>query len=305
MGLIGRAVLAVGMRPKVRRAITEGPGRRVAKRFVAGETLDDAIEVARQLNQEGFLVTLDALGESVTDPRAVDEASKLYLATLYTISEAHLRAEISVKPTQLGLLIDPEKCRRALEGLIERASEIGTTVTVDMEDRHTTEHTIALVSELSQRFPGRVGVALQAYLYRSRDDLRRLLEARVRVRLVKGAYREPKAIALRGREDISASFAALATQLLGSTSYAMIATHDDHLISLCEREIAARNLAGETYEFQMLYGVRRKLQHQLIARGHKVRVYVPFGDQWYPYLMRRLAEKPANLRFFAEALIRG
>jgi len=305
MGVLGRAVLAVGMRPKVQRMITEGPGRRVAQRFVAGETLEDAIRTARRLNDEGFLVTLDALGESVTDPRAMDQTAKLYLATLDTIADAHLRSEISVKPTQLGLLIDPERCRRHLELLVERASEIGTTVTVDMEDRHATEHTMTLVCELSQRFPGRVGVALQAYLYRAREDLRRLLEARVRVRLVKGAYREPKAISLRSREDISASFAALATQLLGSTSYAMLATHDDHLISLCEREIAARNLAGETYEFQMLFGVRRKLQQQLLDRGHKVRIYVPFGDQWYPYLLRRLAEKPANLRFFVEALVRG
>jgi proline dehydrogenase len=304
MGVLGRAVLAVGMRPKVRRMITEGPGRRVARRFVAGETLDDAIRVARRLNDDGFLVTLDALGESVTDPRAVDATSKLYLATLDTIADSYLRSEISVKPTQLGLLIDPERCRRHLEMLVARATEIGTTVTVDMEDRHATEHTIALVCELSQSFPGRVGVALQAYLYRSRDDLRRLLEARVRVRLCKGAYREPRAIALRRREDISASYAALATQLLGSTSYAMLGTHDDHLIALCEREIAARNLAGETYEFQMLHGVRTKLQRELIARGHKVRIYVPFGDQWYPYLLRRLAERPANLRFFAEALVR-
>lgn len=305
MGVLGRTVLAVGMRPKIRRMITEGPGRKVARRFVAGETLDDAIRVARRLNGEGFLVSLDALGESVTDPRAAEESTKLYLASLDAIDAEHLRAEISVKPTALGLLIDPERCRQQLETLVERATDIGSMVTVDMEDRHTTEHTISLVCELSQRFPGRVGVALQAYLYRSQDDLRRLLEARVRVRLVKGAYREPKQIALRSREEVSASFAALATQLLGSTSYAMLASHDEHLLSLCEREIAARNLAGETYEFQMLYGVRRKLQQELHDRGHKVRIYVPFGTQWYPYLMRRIAERPANLRFFLEALIRG
>lgn len=292
------------MRPRVRRMVTQGPGRRVANRFVAGETLEDAVRVAQELNAEGFLVTLDALGESVRDPRATDSAAELYLATLDVIAEQHLRSEISIKPTQLGLLVDPERCRKHIRTLVERASEIGTTVTVDMEDHRTTEHTISLVCDLSESFPGRVGVALQAYLHRSRDDLRRLLDARVRVRLCKGAYREPKTIALRSRSDISAAFAALATQLLGSTSYAMLATHDDTLIGICEREIAARDISGDTHEFQMLHGVRVPLQRELLQRGHKVRIYVPFGDQWYPYLMRRIAERPANIRFLAEALLR-
>lgn len=292
------------MRPSVRRAITQGPGRRVAKRFVAGERLEDAVHAARELNAEGFLVSLDALGESVTDPGATDAAAALYLSTLDTIADEHLRSEISVKPTQLGLMVDPERCRKHIERLVERAAEIGTTVTVDMEDHRTTEHTISLVCELSQAFPGRVGVALQAYLHRSRDDLRRLLESRARVRLCKGAYREPRTIALRRRPDVSAAYAALATQLLGSTSYAMLATHDEALVTICEKEVAARDLANETYEFQMLHGVRVPLQRALVQRGHKVRIYVPFGDQWFPYLMRRVAERPANLKFFAEALFR-
>lgn len=304
MGVLSRAVLGVGMRPRVQRMITEGPGKRMARRFVAGETLDQAVAVCRELNAEGFLVALDALGESVTDPRATDAAAHLYLRTLDAISDCYLRAEITLKPTQLGLLVDPERCRKHIESLVRHAAEIDTTVTVDMEDHRVTEHTISLVCELSQAFPGRVGVALQAYLHRSRDDLRRLMEARVRVRICKGAYREPKTIALRQRSDVSAAYAALATQLLGSTSYAMLATHDEALVSICEKEIAARDLANETYEFQMLYGVRVPLQRALVARGHKVRIYVPFGDQWYPYLVRRVAERPANIKFLLEALLR-
>lgn len=284
--------------------MTQGAGRRVARRFVAGETLEDAVAVARRLNDAGFLVSLDALGEAVTDATQAEAASELYLQILERIRSSGLRSEISVKPTQLGLAIDRDLCRRNLEKIVASAVEAGTTVTIDMEDHTTTERTIEMACDLARAYPDKVGVALQAYLHRSREDLRRLLEARVRIRLCKGAYKEPKSVAMRKREQISASFAALATRLLEGPSYAMIATHDESLVRIVEREVKARNLAGERFEFQMLYGVRRKLQKQLLERGHRVRIYVPFGTEWYPYLLRRLAERPSNLRFFAEAVIR-
>lgn len=305
MPVLRSAILAVGMRPRVRRLVTRGPGLAVARRFVAGETLDDAVRVARELNEHGFAVSLDALGESVNEAAQAKNATALYLQTLDRIADANLRAEISVKPTQLGLGVDPTLCHEHLERLVSHAAHLGTNVTVDMEDHRVTETTIRLVCDLSRSYPGRIGVALQAYLQRSRDDLRRLLDARVRVRLCKGAYHEPRSLAFRRRADVSSSYAALASRLLGSGSYAMIATHDGALIALVERELKARELTEDAFEFQMLYGVRRALQDELRARGHRVRIYVPFGTEWYPYLLRRIAERPANLRFFLEALIRG
>lgn len=304
MPLSRRLILGIGNRPKFRRQITEGSGRRVARRFVAGETLDEALAVARTLNAAGFLVSLDALGESVTDATHASAATELYVETLRRIGAGGVRSEISVKPTQLGLDIDEDVCRRNLERIVAAAAEVGTTVTIDMEGRDTTERTLALACDLARAYPDRVGVALQAYLHRSRADLSRLLEARVRIRLCKGAYKEPRSAALRKREEISAAFASLATTLLEGPSYAMVATHDPTLTTLVEREAKARNLAGERFEFQMLYGVHRKLQKKLLANGHRVRIYVPFGAEWYPYLLRRIAERPSNLRFVLAALLR-
>lgn len=299
-----RVILGIGHRPKVRRQVTQGLGRRVARKFVAGETLEDAVAVARRLNDAGFLVSLDALGEAVSDSGQAQAATDLYLETLLRIRASGLRSEISVKPTQLGLAVDADLCRRNLEHIVAAAADAGTTVTIDMEDHTTTERTIELACDLARAYPDRVGVALQAYLHRSREDLRRLMEARVRIRLCKGAYKEPRSIVLRKREQISASYAALATRLLEGPAYAMIATHDGDLVDLVEREVKVRNLASGRFEFQMLFGVRRKLQKQLLSRGHRVRIYVPFGTEWYPYLLRRLAERPSNLRFFLEALVR-
>jgi proline dehydrogenase len=284
---------------------TGGLGRKVALRFVAGEEIDDAIEAIRAINEEGASVSVDYLGENVTDLEQAKAAAGVYLATLDRIAAESLSSGISVKLTQLGLDIDGSHAFDLIEGIVARAAEIRTTVTLDMEDHRYTERTVEAAVRLGGSFPGAVGVAIQASLHRTPADLERLIEARVQVRLCKGAYLEPRAIAYRGRSEVDAAFARLANRLITSPSYAMIATHDEQLIDHVLRQVIRTGRVPGTYEFQMLYGVRRELQRRLAADGYRVRVYVPFGSQWYPYLMRRIAERPANVRFFLESLARG
>lgn len=297
-------VLGIAGRPAVRRAATGGIGRRVALRFVAGETLDDALRVIGELNAAGASVSIDYLGENVTDASHAAAATGVYVRALEQVAGHGLRANVSVKLTQLGLDFDPRTAYVHAERICATASTYGTTVTLDMEDHRYTDRTIDTCLRLSGAHPATVGIAIQAYLRRTPADLERLIDAGVGVRLCKGAYREPRAIALKRRHRVEEAYGRLATRLLGSRSYAMIATHDEDLIRGALGE--ARRLARprDTFELQMLYGVRRELQRQLLAEGHPLRIYVPFGDQWYPYLTRRIAERPANVRFFAEALVR-
>ncbi len=299
VSVIGRALLAVTDRSAVRSLFTDtGPGRGLATRFVAGEQLDEAEAVARNLNAKGFRVSLDHLGEHVTDAAQAVGARNDYLACLDRIDRDGLDANISVKLTQLGLGMDDDLAEESLDALAVRAAEVGTSVTVDMEESRHTEATIAMYERI-QRTRGNIGIAVQAYLRRTRDDLDRIVALGGHVRLCKGAYAEPEGVAYQGRTDVDAAFDRLAILLMGAEAVRpAIASHDE------ERLAHAKNLAASRhgyYEFQMLYGVRTPLQQQLLDEGLHVRIYVPYGAAWYPYLTRRMAERPANLWFFVRA----
>lgn len=274
-------------------------GRAVAERFVAGDTLGDAVEVAVELNGQGFSVSLDLLGEEVHDRETALQATAEYLDSLDRIAEVDLDANISIKPTQLGLAIDDGLAREAIERLGRAAAAAGTTVTIDMEDSRYTEATIRLF-EFGQAAQGNLGIAIQAYLRRTPEDLRRIMSLGGHVRLCKGAYVESPEVALTSKDDVDSAFSSQLKTLMGSeTTMPAIATHDRALIDEARR--LAREREGP-FEFQMLYGVRPELQRELVAEGFPLRVYLPFGSQWYPYLTRRLAERPGNALFFARAL---
>lgn len=293
--------VAVTQAGPVARAITNTrAGRALASRFVAGETLNDAAEVAKSLNGQGLLVSLDHLGEEVDDEATVIRATDEYLECLDRIAADGLEANISVKPTQLGLAIDEDLALRCIDRLAEKAAEVGTTVTIDMEDSRYTDATVRLY-EKAQSAHGNLGMALQAYLYRTPEDLERLMPLGGHIRLCKGAYVEPGDIAFTSKADVDSAFASLLETLMASPdTKPAIATHDPKLVDLA-RELAAGREGP--MEFQMLYGVRPDLQRRLADEGYEMRIYVPFGSQWYPYLTRRLAERPANAWFFAKALI--
>ncbi len=276
------------------------PGRALAERFVAGDTLDDAIQVARTINSDGMSVSLDFLGEEVHDEASAVAATDEYLESLDRIDEEGLDANISVKPTQLGLAIDEAHAMSAIERLASHAGELGMTITIDMEDSRYTDSTVRLY-EKAQSEHGNLGVALQAYMRRTPDDLDRLIPLGGHIRLCKGAYVEPEEVALVDKDDVDEAFAnQLRTLMAAEQTKPAVATHDLELVGLAEQLAAGRS---GPFEFQLLYGVRRELQKRLVAEGHPVRIYLPFGSQWYPYLTRRLAERPANVWFFVRAAL--
>lgn len=297
---LGRTVLAVTERDFVRRAFTNTkPGRALARRFVAGESLDEAVAVAHELIAAGFDVSLDHLGEHVSHRQEAMQARNDYMACLDRIGSAGLSANISVKLTQLGMGLDDDLAASSLGELALRAAEVGTTVTVDMEESEYTDSTIAIY-EKAQSEHGNLGIAVQSYLKRTRADLGRLIPLGGHIRLCKGAYAEPGEVAFQSNDDVNAEF----DQLLGMLMAAQetkpaIASHDEARITAAKRLIPDREAP---YEFQMLYGVRGPLQRQLLDEGLPVRIYVPYGAAWYPYLTRRLAERPANTLFFMRAL---
>ena len=292
--------LAVAGASPVEKLITETrPGRSVAERFVAGDTLDDAVAVAVDLNGQGFSVSLDLLGEEVHDRETALEATAEYLDSLDRIAEVGLDANISIKPTQLGLAIDEGLAREAIERLGQAAAAAGTTVTIDMEDSRYTEATIHLF-EFGQPARGNLGIAIQSYLRRTPEDLKRIMPLGGHVRLCKGAYVESPEVALTSKDDVDSAFSSQLKTLMGSeVTVPAIATHDGALIDEARRLASGRE---GPFEFQMLSGVRPELQRELVAEGFPLRVYLPFGSRWYPYLTRRLAERPANALFFARAL---
>lgn len=278
------------------------PGRALAKRFVAGDTLDDAVRVAGTLNAEGFLVSLDLLGEEVHDRDSALAATAQYLESLDRIGSDGLDANISVKPTQLGLAIDEAMAMTAIERLGERAASRGTTVTIDMEDSRYTEATIRLF-EKGQASRGNLGIAVQSCMRRTPSDLERIIPVGGHIRLCKGAYLEPPEVAYTSKGEVDHAYAAQLRTLMESPSTKpAIATHDDELIGLTRQLAPTRR---GPFEFQMLYGVRTELQRELVEAGFPLRIYLPFGSQWYPYLTRRLAERPANAMFLAKALLKS
>ncbi len=287
----------------VSKAITEtGPGRSLAHRFVAGDTLEQAIPIARELNAQGMQVSLDLLGEEVHDAATARSALEGYLDSVTAIREHGLGGNISIKLTQLGLSFDPGLAAEALDRLAVAAAGAGSTVTVDMEDSRFTQTTVDLYAAAQERH-GNLGLCLQAYLRRTPDDLERLLALGGHIRLCKGAYVEDETVAWQGKTEVDAAYARLLRRLMEAGNVRpAIATHDPALIELALELGSERS---EPWEFQMLYGVRSQEQVRLISQGTPVRVYVPFGSEWYPYLTRRLAERPANAIFFVRALLGG
>ncbi len=279
--------------------------RRIASRFVAGETIDHAVDVGRQLNTRGITVSLDLLGESVAHADEARAARDEVLHTIEAIARAGVDGNVSVKLTQLGLDIDGELCAENMRTILTRAREGGVFVRMDMEGSAYTERTLQLFyRQLHPEFGELTGVVIQSYLRRSDADVDALIAHGARVRLCKGAYAEPPEVAFQRRAEVRASFSSLMRKLLEHGNYPGIATHDERLIDETLAFIQERHIAAERFEFQMLYGVRRDLQQELRERGYNMRVYVPFGTHWYPYLMRRLAERPGNVGFMIGSVMR-
>jgi proline dehydrogenase len=290
-------------RPVERFIRNSGLTRSVVGRFVAGDELDNAIEVITNLNARGMGGILDFLGEGVTDPAGADTASVHYLTAIKRIDETGVDTSVSVKLTQLGLAFDKGSCIDHLRRLAAEAMAVGTAIEIDMEQSAYAAETLDVYRVLQVDYPD-LRVALQAYLRRTPVDLEMLAPLRPKVRLVKGAYAETEEAAHQSHRDIEAQYAFLTEWLFQRGRDPAIATHNGRLLAHAKRTAAAAGLGKESFEIQMLYGVRRELQQKLADEGYRVRVYVPYGSSWYPYLMRRLAERPANLRFFLRALVR-
>jgi proline dehydrogenase len=292
------------------RLVTGVPiARHMAERFVAGDTVDEAVAAARELNRADLSVSLDFLGESVASRDEAEAATDMAVHILERIATEGIDANLSIKPTQLGLDIDEDFCRANVERVLQRGREVGNGegeifVRLDMESSEYTERTVALVEQLWADGFKNVGTVLQSYLYRTPEDLERMLALGARVRLVKGAYKEPEAVAYQDKADVDRMFVEEMKTLLARGVYPAIATHDEAIIDATRRFAWEHGVAKDAFEFQMLYGIRRDLQTRLHEEGYNVRVYVPFGDSWYPYLMRRLAERPANVFFIAGSIAR-
>lgn len=295
------AILAAADNPRVESVVTHAPlSRGVVRRFVPGAELDDAVRASDELVGRGLAVSLDHLGEDTTDPGMADDAVRAYLALLDCLADKGLTAdgqvEVSVKLSAVGQTISDELAESNARRVCAAAREAGTTVTIDMEDHTTTDRTLASVHRLREDFPT-TGAVVQSYLRRTEDDCRALIAAGSRVRLCKGAYNEPESVAFQQRAEVDASYVRCLEVLMAGEGYPMVATHDPALIT----RAGELGTPGQ-FEFQMLYGIRPLEQERLAEQGHTVRVYTPYGQQWYGYLMRRLAERPANVWFFLRAL---
>lgn len=282
-------------------------GIRLSSRFVAGMKIDDALRVATLINRQGMAVTIDSLGESVTSEAEARAAAEVYHRLLDAVAERKLNANISVKLTQMGLSLSPALAESITQSLVEHAKATGSFVRIDMEDSSLTQPTIDLVRRLHAKpaLGPAIGIVIQAYLYRSRGDIEQMLAQGIRVRLCKGAYNEPAEIAFPRKGEVDANYIRLAGLLLDSPIYHGFATHDDAMIAAIKSHTSRHAIDPGRFEFQMLFGVRRDLQRKLVREGYNVRVYLPFGSDWYPYFMRRLAERPANVLFLAKSLLRS
>jgi proline dehydrogenase len=296
--------LFLSRQKQLRRWMETSPtAKRLATRFVAGETLEQALEVSRRLNGEGITVTLDHLGESVSTLEEAGSARDVYVKTLSAIHDSGIQGNVSLKLTQFGMDFSYDACLANVEQLVKRAAELESFVRVDMEASEYTDRTLDLVADLYSRYKT-VGVVIQAYLYRSKADIEKLCAQGIRVRLCKGAYLEPETVAFPQKADVDRNFVELTKLLLDRGVYPAIATHDENMIAATKAYAAERKISRDAFEFQMLYGIRRDLQQQLVADGYRLRLYVPFGRAWYPYYMRRLAERPANVFFMVRNLFR-
>jgi proline dehydrogenase len=287
-----------------RRFATGAPGARtMARRFVAGETVEDGVRAARELNRAGLSVSLDYLGESVSRREDATAAADTYLRMIDRIVEEKLDANVSLKLTQMGQDIDESFLRENVGRVLDRARDADMFVRLDMESSSYTQRTIDFFRRLWDEGYHNVGIVLQSYMYRSADDVTLANALGARVRLCKGAYKEPESVAHQKKEDVDANFVALMRSLVSDGTYPGIATHDKAMIDATRAYARTHHIDPSAFEFQMLYGVRRDLQQELRAAGYNMRVYVPFGEAWYPYLMRRMAERPANLLFIVNAVL--
>jgi proline dehydrogenase len=294
---------------KSMRAVAERSpmGKRASARFVAGLTMDDIMRVTKELNDAGIAVTMDVLGENVTNEQEARESTGAYHKMLDEITARGLNANVSVKLTHVGFDVDRNMCRDLVCGMVKHAAELKNFVRVDMEGSPYTQLTLDLVNELHAAVQpaDSIGVVVQAYLYRSEKDVADLCSKGIRIRLCKGAYKEPADIAFPKKAEVDANYVKLMKMLLKSGLYHGIATHDENMIRETIAFARKENIPADAFEFQMLYGIRRDLQEKLVRDGYRMRVYVPFGTEWYPYFMRRLAERPANVLFIAKNLLRN
>jgi proline dehydrogenase len=269
-----------------------------ANRFVAGETVDTALAAVARLNARGITASLDLLGESVHNEAEARTAGEAYISMLDRIHEQKADANVSVKLTAMGLDISEDQCVANMQKILQRAHDCASFVRIDMESSEYTQRTLDLFEQrLYPAYRENVGIVLQSYLYRTFADAERAISMKARVRLCKGAYKEPETVAFPDKKDVDANYVRCMHELILKGNYPGIATHDEAIIREAKRFAKANDVAPDRYEFQMLYGVRRDLQDRLVREGYRMRVYVPFGTQWYPYLMRRLAERPANVAF--------
>jgi proline dehydrogenase len=307
-GLLRGPTLWVTERPVVRRLVTEHRfGRHFALRFVAGDNLDAGMRAARSLHEQGISSMLDHLGENVASPAQAANAADAYIHALKRIRESpELDCDISVKLTQLGLDTSLETCLENMERVLEAANGLDSSIQVliDMEAHEYVDRTLDVYLGLRGRFRN-VGVCVQSYLYRTAEDVRRIASPGAIVRVAKGSYLEPQEVAKRSRREVRANFARLSATLLAAGSVVHLATHDERLVEGARRFIRSSGIPRDRVEFQMLYGIRRDLQARLVRQGEPVRVYIPYGTQWYPYLTRRMAERPANVWFFLSNALRG
>ena len=281
-----------------------GVTRRVVDRFVSGEQLEDGLNAVKKVNSEGAIATLDHLGEEVTEPDKAMAATEVYLDAIDQINFNHVDTNVSVKPTQFGLKIDKKLCEENFTKIIERAKEYDNFVRMDMEDSDCTQDTLDVFKGLRKKYDN-VGIVIQTYLYRSEKDLDEILELEGRIRLCKGAYKEPKEVAFPKIQQVDENFVKLMQKMLLSGIYHGIATHDERIIEITKEFAQKNNIPKDSFEFQLLYGIRTELQHKLVKEGYNVRIYIPFGREWYPYFTRRLAERPANLFFFLKNFFRA
>jgi len=283
---------------------TNATTRRMSHRFVAGETLDEALQVARACNDAGMHATLDYLGENVGTTDDAHKARNTYLEIFDRIAQERLHANVSCKLTQLGLDISPEFCEGLVLSIAERAAACESFLRIDMEGSAYTQRTVDLVKRVRAQTPT-VGTVIQSYLYRSESDVNDLLSVGCRIRLCKGAYKEDVEVAYPRKADVDGNYIRLMRMLLSSGFYHGIATHDPKMIAATIRWAAEKQISKDDFEFQMLYGIRTDLQRQLVRDGYRLRIYIPYGRDWFPYVMRRLAERPANLMFFVRNFLRS
>lgn len=299
-------LLYLSSQPRIFRFVRNNKlAKKFASRFVAGETLGEALEAVRELNASGITASLDLLGESVTNEREARAAGDEYLDILDQIHKNKLDANVSLKLTAMGFDISEELCVSIMHDILDRARQYGTFVRIDMESSAYTERTLSLFYDrLYPSYKENVGIVLQSYLYRTSSDVDRAVDTRCRVRLCKGAYKEPASVAFPDKKEVDRNYEKCMQTLMERGNYPGLATHDPAIIDAAKQFATSRDIDRTRYEFQMLYGVRRDLQLQLVREGYRMRVYVPFGTQWYPYLMRRLAERPANVAFITGNVLR-